>query len=225
MTTDGPVVGILALQGDVRGHARLLGRLGVVARRVRTREELADVDALVIPGGESTTISRLALDLGLFEPLRDAVRGGLPTLGTCAGMIMLATEVVDGHPDQRSLGGLDIVVRRNAFGRQVESFEVAVDIIGLDGPAFPGVFIRAPSVLRAGPEVRILGTLPASVVGPKSSPGPDRIVAVRQGRVMATAFHPELTADPRLHRMFLGMVDEVRESSSVRALQVGNDQA
>ncbi|MDZ7578221.1 MAG: pyridoxal 5'-phosphate synthase glutaminase subunit PdxT [Candidatus Nanopelagicales bacterium] len=199
-------IGVLALQGDVREHARLLRELGVTVRPIRRADQLAGVQGLVIPGGESTTISRLAIDFGLLEPLREAVRDGLPVLGTCAGMIMLAKSILDGRPDQETIGGLDILVRRNAFGRQVESFETGVKIAGMSGPDFPGVFIRAPWVESAGPRVTVLARLVPSG-GPGSGPGEGRIVAVRQDRILAAAFHPELSADPSFHSMFLSMIE------------------
>jgi pyridoxal 5'-phosphate synthase pdxT subunit len=194
-----PVVGVLALQGAVREHRRALESLGAPTASVRTADELAGVDALVVPGGESTAISRLAVDLDVLGPITQRIQGGMPVLGTCAGMIMLAHEVLDGRPDQRQFGGLDLTVRRNAFGRQVESFELPVDIPALGPPAFPGVFIRAPWVERAGPDVDVLATIRAGSA--------TRIVAVRQGKVLATAFHPEITGDVRIHRLFLSMID------------------
>jgi 5'-phosphate synthase pdxT subunit len=209
-----PVVGVLALQGDVREHLRMLGACGVAARQVRRVEDLTGVDALVIPGGESTTMSKLAIDYGLLEPVRDRIGAGMPAFGSCAGMIMLAAEVLDGRPDQRGFGGIDMTVRRNAFGRQVDSFEapVAVDGVG----TVEAVFIRAPWVERTGPAVRVLGRI-APGGGPNADgAGADgaasagaaaagRIVAVRQGNLLATAFHPELTGDPRIHRLFVDL--------------------
>ena len=156
------------------------------------------IDALAIPGGESTAMSRLAVDLGVLQPIRFAIADGMPALGTCAGMIMLADTVLDGRHDQRTFGGLDITVRRNAFGRQVESFEAPVTMPPLEGPEYPGVFIRAPWVERMGEQVAVWGTIPADSA--------TRIVAVRQGGVLATAFHPELTGDDRIHRKFLTMI-------------------
>jgi pyridoxal 5'-phosphate synthase pdxT subunit len=196
--TDEPVVGVLAVQGDVREHLQALTQAGAQARPVRRPAELAAVHALVIPGGESTTISKLTLDLGLFEPIRDRIAAGLPAYGSCAGMIMLADEVLDGRPDQRSFGGIDMTVRRNAFGRQVDSFEAGVEIDGIEGGAFRAVFIRAPWVERVGPAATVLAR-----VG--TGPAAGRIVAVAQGRVIATAFHPELTGDLRVHRYVVGM--------------------
>jgi 5'-phosphate synthase pdxT subunit len=196
------MIGVLALQGDVREHVRALGEVGAEARPVRRPSELDDVDALVIPGGESTTMSKLAVDFGLLEPLRKRVAGGMPTYGSCAGMIMLATDILDGRPDQQSLGGIDMAVRRNAFGRQVDSFEAPVVIDGVAGPPFHAVFIRAPWVESTGAEVEVLGRV-------ASGPAAGRIVAVRQGNLLATAFHPELTGDLRVHRFFVEMARAV----------------
>jgi 5'-phosphate synthase pdxT subunit len=193
-----PTVGVLALQGAFREHLNIFDSLGVNTRGVRTSADLAGLDALAIPGGESTTMSRLAADLGVLEPVANVVRSGLPTLGTCAGMIMLADEVIDGRSDQQSFGGLQIAVRRNAFGRQSESFEAQVSMPVLGEPAFPGVFIRAPWVEQASESVEVWG----QVERPEGS----RIVAVRQGPVVATAFHPELADDDRVHRKFLSLI-------------------
>jgi 5'-phosphate synthase pdxT subunit len=192
------IIGVLALQGDVREHLHALAECDVVARPVRRPEELDSVDALVIPGGESTTMSKLAVDFGVLEPLRKRVAGGMPVYGSCAGMIMLATDVLDGRADQQTLAGIDMAVRRNAFGRQVDSFEGAVEIDGIDGGPFHAVFIRAPWVESVGDEVEVLGRV---------TKGPDagRIVAVRQRNLLATAFHPELTGDLRVHRFFVEM--------------------
>jgi pyridoxal 5'-phosphate synthase pdxT subunit len=196
------MIGVLALQGDVREHVRALGEVGAEARPVRRPHELDSVDALVIPGGESTTMSKLAVDFGLLEPLRKRVAGGMPVYGSCAGMIMLATDILDGRPDQQSLGGIDMAVRRNAFGRQVDSFEAPVEIDGIAGPPFHAVFIRAPWVESVGAEVEVLGRVAAG-------PAAGRIVAVRQGNLLATAFHPELTGDLRVHRFFVEMARAV----------------
>jgi len=184
-------VGVLALQGAVGAHVRMLERCGADAGVVRTADDLAAVDAVVVPGGESTTMWHLLRTSGLVEPLGERLADGLPALGTCAGMIVLAADVLDGRDDQGSLGAIDVVVRRNAFGRQVASFEAPVEIAGItDGP-FPGVFIRAPVVETWGAEVEVLASVD------------DRPVAVRQGPVLATAFHPELTDDDRVHRSFV----------------------
>jgi pyridoxal 5'-phosphate synthase pdxT subunit len=193
------VIGVLALQGDVREHLAALAALGAQGRPVRRPEELDAVDALILPGGESTTMSKLAIDFGLLEPLRKRVAEGMPAYGSCAGMIMLATEVLDGRPDQRTLDGIEMTVRRNAFGRQVDSFEARVDIDDIPGGPFAAVFIRAPWVEAVGPDVRVLGRVTAG-------PDLDRIVAVRQRHLLATAFHPELTGDLRVHRYFVEMV-------------------
>jgi 5'-phosphate synthase pdxT subunit len=197
------LVGVLALQGDVREHLAALTACGVDAVAVRRPAELDDIDAVVIPGGESTTMSKLALEFGVFEPLRKRVLDGLPAYGSCAGMIMLATEVLDGRPDQQSLGALDVTVRRNAFGRQVDSFEAAVDLSGSGG--FHAVFIRAPWVERVGAGVEVSGRV-------SGGPHVGRIVAVRQRNVLATAFHPELTGDLRVHRLFVDMVRRAKST-------------
>ncbi len=197
-----PVVGVLALQGDVREHLAALERVGARALGVRRPAELAGIDGLVLPGGESTTMSKLAITFGLLEPLRALVRDGLPAYGSCAGMIMLADRILDGRPDQETIGGIDMTVRRNAFGRQVDSFEADLDSEALDpSGARPlhAVFIRAPWVESVGPAVQVLATAPVA-------DGPARIVAVQQGSLLATAFHPELTGDDRVHRFFVGLV-------------------
>jgi 5'-phosphate synthase pdxT subunit len=202
VNTREPVVGILALQGDVREHLATLASLGAEAVPVRRPEELAAVDGLVLPGGESTTIAKLAARFGLLEPLRAAVRSGLPAYGSCAGMILLADRILDAPPDQETIGGLDVTVRRNAFGRQVDSFESEIALEGIDGDPMHAVFIRAPWVEKAGAAVEVLGR----VVG---GPADGKIVAVRQGNLVATSFHPELTGDRRVHALF---VDVVRRS-------------
>lgn len=195
---------MLALQGDVREHLRVLEGLGVPAVTVRRERELDEVAGLVLPGGESTTMVRLARTFGLLEPLRERLRAGLPAFGTCAGMILLADRVLDGTADQETLGGLDVTVRRNAFGRQVDSFEDDVRVAGLDEPVH-AVFIRAPWVESAGPGVEVL----ASVA---TGPAAGRIVAVRQGPLMATSFHPEVGGGSRIHRMFVDLVAQHSES-------------
>lgn len=195
---------MLALQGDVREHLRVLEGLGVPAMTVRRERELDEVAGLVLPGGESTTMVRLARTFGLLEPLRERLRAGLPAFGTCAGMILLADRVLDGTADQETLGGLDVTVRRNAFGRQVDSFEDDVRVAGLDEPVH-AVFIRAPWVESAGPGVEVL----ASVA---TGPAAGRIVAVRQGPLMATSFHPEVGGGSRIHRMFVDLVAQHSES-------------
>ena len=193
-----PTVGVLALQGDVREHLRALGSLGAEAITVRRPAELAACDGLVIPGGESTTMVKLAGIFDLLEPLRAAVGGGLPTFGTCAGMIMLADRIEDGVEGQQTIGGLHITVRRNAFGRQVDSFEEDLHIDGLDDPV-RAVFIRAPWVEQVDDDVEVLGRVEAG-------PAAGRIVAVRQGSLMATSFHPEVGGDVRVHAMFVDLV-------------------
>ncbi len=194
----GPTIGVFALQGDVREHLHALRALGVETLGVRRPAELEACDALVLPGGESTTMAKLARTFELFEPLRDRIKRGLPVFGTCAGMILLADRVVDGTADQETLGGLDITVRRNAFGRQVDSFEGALDVAGVAG-AVPAVFIRAPWVEQAGPGVEVLARV-------EHGPAAGRIVAVRQGSLLATSFHPEVGADRRLHQLFVDLV-------------------
>jgi 5'-phosphate synthase pdxT subunit len=196
---NGFTVGVLALQGDVREHVAALRACGVDAVPVRRPSELDDVDAIVIPGGESTTMSKLAVEFGLLEPLQKRLADGMPAYGSCAGMIMLASEVLDGRPDQRCLGALDITVRRNAFGRQVDSFEADVDVDGAG--TFHAVFIRAPWVERVGEGVEVLGRVNTG-----------RIVAVRQRNVLATAFHPELTGDLRVHRLFVDMARRAKST-------------
>jgi 5'-phosphate synthase pdxT subunit len=193
-----PVVGVLALQGDVREHLRALAACGATARSVRRPEEVEGVDALVIPGGESTTMSKLADEFGLLEPIRKRIAGGMPTYGSCAGMIMLATRVLDGRSDQRGFDGIAMTVRRNAFGRQVDSFEAPVRLAGVDGPPVRAVFIRAPWVESVDEGVEVLGRV-------EEGPAAGRIVAVRQGSLLATSFHPELTGDLRVHRLFVEM--------------------
>jgi 5'-phosphate synthase pdxT subunit len=188
-----PVVGVLALQGAFAAHRQALAQLGADAREVRTADQLAAVDGLVIPGGESTTMAMLLDRTGLRAPLTARLADGMPVFGTCAGMILLADEVLDGRPDQWSFGVLDVGVRRNAYGRQLESFETDLDIVGLDRP-FHAVFIRAPGVVRTGPDVTVLAELDGDPV------------LVRQGTVLASAFHPELTADRRVHELFLDLV-------------------
>ena len=188
------IVGALALQGDFREHLAVVRRLGAEAIEVRTQEELAQVDALIIPGGESTAIGRLASIYGLIDPLRDRINDGIPVLGTCAGMIFLAAATV--RYEQPQLGVLDVVVERNAFGRQVDSFEADLDVVGLDEPMH-AVFIRAPWIHKVGSDVEVL----ASVIEPDSAE--EHPVFVRQGRILATSFHPELTNDTRIHELLM----------------------
>jgi 5'-phosphate synthase pdxT subunit len=203
---NGPLVGVLALQGDVREHAAALTACGARVRPVRRPEDLRGLDGLVLPGGESTAIARLSRAFDLHEPVVAALQGGLPAYGSCAGMILLADEVVDRPEAERGFGGLDVVVRPNAFGRQVESFETDLRLAGLDeaeeGEPVHAVFIRAPWVERVGPGVEVLG----EVVPPGT--GTSRVIAVRQGALLATAFHPEITGDLRVHRAFLRLVTQ-----------------
>jgi pyridoxal 5'-phosphate synthase pdxT subunit len=210
-----PVVGVLALQGDVREHLAALSACGLRAVPVRRPSELDAVDALVIPGGESTTMSRLLATFDLLEPVRGRLACGMPAYGSCAGMILLAADVLDGRPDQQQLGGLDVVVRRNAFGRQVDSFETDLAVHGIAGGPVRAVFIRAPWVESVGPGVEVLGTVPrVTLSGAQAGAAAGRAVAVRQGAVLATSFHPEITGDLRVHALFCAMV---RESAGAAA--------
>jgi 5'-phosphate synthase pdxT subunit len=204
--TGTPRVGVLALQGDVREHLAALEDAGAAPVEVRRVAELDGVEALVLPGGESTTIGRLMAIFGLLDPLRERVVAGLPVYGSCAGMILLARDVLDGKAGQPLVGGLDIVVRRNAFGRQVDSFETAFEVNGVAGGPVHGVFIRAPWVEDVGPAVEVLARVPAT--GDAGEAG-GKIVAVRQGPLLATSFHPELSGDARVHRLFVSMVRAV----------------
>ncbi len=199
-----PTIGVLALQGDVREHLTVLRSLGADPISVRRPAELAACDGLVIPGGESTTMVKLARIFDLLEPLRDAVRGGLPALGTCAGMIMLADRIEGGVPGQETIGGLDVVVRRNAFGRQVDSFEANLDVVGFDEP-FHALFIRAPWVEKVGADVEVVATVAAG----SRADAVGRIVAVRRGHLLATSFHPEITGDSRFHALFVAQIRAV----------------
>lgn len=201
MTT--PLVGVLALQGDVREHFAALESCGARAVPVRRPRELDAVDGIVLPGGESTTIDKLLRAFDLFEPLRTRIAAGLPAYGSCAGLILLAARVLDGTADQQTLGVLDVAVRRNAFGRQVDSFEEDLEApalgAGPEDPALHAVFIRAPWVEETGPDVEVLARV-------STSPAAGRIVAVREGAVLATSFHPELGSDLRVHGTFVRMV-------------------
>ena len=202
----GPVVGVLALQGDVPEHLRALRDVGAEPLPVRRPEEFGRLDGLVIPGGESTTLWRLSVAFDVLEPVRKLIASGLPVFGSCAGMIMLADRLADGVAGQQTYGGMDMTVRRNAFGRQADSFERDITLAGLGGSGgqgdtedpFRAVFIRAPWVEQAGAGVSILGTEQAT----------GRIVAVRQGQLLATAFHPELTPDRRIHQLFVEIVKD-----------------
>ncbi len=192
MSYAAPTVGVLALQGDFREHGRALARLGADVQEVRLPEDLSGIRAIVLPGGESTTIGKLAVRFGVLEPLRSMIGNGLPTYGTCAGLIFAASAVTEGS--QPLLGVLDVVVERNAFGRQNESFETDLDITGLSDP-FHAVFIRAPWVAEVGSGVEVLATV-------RGHP-----VMVRQGRILGTSFHPELTGDDRIHQMLIDLID------------------
>ena len=195
-----PRIGVLALQGAVREHVAAIRDVGAEPVEVRLPRDLVDLDALILPGGESTTMAKLARTFDLFEPLRQRIADGMPTFGTCAGMILLANGVLDGTADQETLGGIDMTVRRNAFGRQVHSFEGDIAFDGFDAPVH-AVFIRAPWVERLGEGVEALATIPSGeAVG--------RIVAVRAGHLMATSFHPEVGADDRVHRYFVELVKQ-----------------
>ena len=194
-----PTVGVLALQGDVREHIAALDEVGARWVLVRRPAELAAVDGIVIPGGESTTMSRLLELLELLDPLRAQLAQGLPAYGSCAGMILLASTVLDTRPDAHHLDALDITVRRNAFGRQVQSFETDLELSGIAGGPMRAVFIRAPWVEETGEGVEILARVP-------NGPAAGRVVAVRQGQVLATSFHPEVTGDRRVHRHFVEMI-------------------
>ncbi|WP_066903852.1 pyridoxal 5'-phosphate synthase glutaminase subunit PdxT [Millisia brevis] len=195
----GPTIGVLALQGGVREHLEALEAAGAIAVPVRRASEVAAVDGLVLPGGESTTMSNLLLAFDLYEPIRQRLAEGLPAYGSCAGMILLADEVLDTRPDAVSFGAIDITVRRNAFGRQIDSFEADLAVTGLEGDPMRAVFIRAPLVERVGDAVEVLATV-------AEGPAAGRIVAVRSGQVLATSFHPEMTGDRRLHRQFVDLV-------------------
>ncbi len=199
--TSSLTIGVFALQGDVREHRAMLESCGVATTAVRRPEELVALDGIVLPGGESTTMYKLARTFGLFEPLREAIRDGLPAFGTCAGMIMLADHIENGIVGQETIGGLDVVVRRNAFGRQVDSFESVVEFApSWSEPfVFPATFIRAPLVEKAGDGVEVVARVVAQ-------DGEDRIVAVRRGRLLATSFHPEITGDARIHELFVDLV-------------------
>ncbi len=195
-------IGVLALQGAFGAHARRLAELGVATTDVRRPEHLRGVDALVMPGGESTTMSNLLISSGLFDEIKARLSDGMAVFGTCAGMILLACEVLDGRADQRSFGALDATVVRNGYGRQLDSFETELDVAGLDVP-FHGVFIRAPLVRSVGPAVEVLAR------------HQDVPVLVRQGRIMAASFHPELTPDARLHEQFVEFVRDPEHRSTV----------
>jgi 5'-phosphate synthase pdxT subunit len=189
-------IGVLALQGDVREHIQSLSDCGVEALAVKTKSEIQSIDGLVIPGGESTTIAKLAKSFDLFDLIADRIKGGMPTYGSCAGMILLANSIIDAIEGQESFGGIDMVVRRNAFGRQVESFETDLKFKGITEPKIRSVFIRAPWVESVGSDVEVLAQV-------ADSTGVNHPVAVRQGNLLATSFHPELTGDNRVHKYFV----------------------
>ncbi len=188
-------IGVLAFQGDVREHIHVLEQLGATAVKVRRPDELAQVDALVIPGGESSVMDKLVRQFGMQQPLRDAIASGFPVFGTCAGLIMMADTIVDAISEQESLGGLHVTVRRNAFGTQVDSFEIDLDMPGVVAEPVPATFIRAPVVQDVADDVRIISELPDG-----------SIVAVEQGNLLGISFHPEVNGDTRIHEYFLGRV-------------------
>ncbi|WP_200947794.1 pyridoxal 5'-phosphate synthase glutaminase subunit PdxT [Phycicoccus sp. Root101] len=198
VVTAQPTIGVLAVQGDVREHLHAVQQAGAHGTTVRRPRELAEVDALIIPGGESTTMDKLVRAFDLHEPLRERLAAGMPAYGSCAGMIMLADRIADARPDQQTLGGLDITVRRNAFGRQVDSFEEDIHFTGLDDTV-RAIFIRAPWVEQAGEAVEVLARV-------EDGPAAGRIVAVRQGPLLATSFHPEVSGDHRVHGLFVQIV-------------------
>ncbi|MFD6141376.1 pyridoxal 5'-phosphate synthase glutaminase subunit PdxT [Promicromonospora sp. NPDC060271] len=207
MVVSTPTIGVLALQGDVREHLTALESVGAHAVSVRRPAELAAVDGLVLPGGESTTIDKLLRIFELRDPLQARIKEGLPVYGSCAGMILLADRILDGTADQQTVGGMDVVVRRNAFGRQVDSFETDLDLVGVsDGGPVRTAFIRAPWIEEAGRDVEVLARIPAVDTQGRPVAAAGRIVAARQGPLLATAFHPEITGDTRVHGLFVGMV-------------------
>lgn len=197
------LIGVLALQGDVREHLRVLDALGVKTLEVRKPEELEGLEGLIIPGGESSVMDKLTRIFGLAEPLRALIAKGVPVLGTCAGLIMLASHLEDAIQGQQTLGGLDITVRRNAFGAQIDSFEAPVMIEGIEGEPLVVAFIRAPIVTRVGPGVTAIASL-----------ADGRVVGVTNGQLMGVSFHPEITGDDRLHRLFLESVTQRQQSPS-----------
>ncbi|GAB4085838.1 pyridoxal 5'-phosphate synthase glutaminase subunit PdxT [Myceligenerans cantabricum] len=209
-------VGVLALQGDVREHAAALETVGARAVPVRRTTELEAVDGLVVPGGESTTIDKLLHLFGLAEPLRALIKEGLPVYGSCAGMILLADRIIGGTADQQTLGGMDVVVRRNAFGRQVDSFETDLELAGVSdgegGGPVRTAFIRAPWIEEAGAGVEVLARIPATDTAGREVAAAGKIVAARQGPLLATAFHPEITGDARVHGLFARIIEDSRRS-------------
>jgi 5'-phosphate synthase pdxT subunit len=199
-----PVVGVLAVQGDVREHLAALTAAGMAVRAVRRPSELEGLSGIVLPGGESTTIDKLTRAFELREPLSALLKAGLPAYGSCAGMILLADRVLGAAPGQQTFGGIDMTVRRNAFGGQIESFEEDLDFAGVDGGPMRAVFIRAPWVEEVGPGVQVLAAI-------RTAAQDRRIVAVRQDNLLATSFHPEITGDHRVHRLFAELVRAYRE--------------
>jgi 5'-phosphate synthase pdxT subunit len=194
-------IGVLALQGDFREHAEALTRIGVSHLKVRTIAELESVSGLIIPGGESTVMHKLAVAYDLFEPIRRKIRDGLPAFGTCAGLIMLADAITDGIVGQETFGGLDVTVQRNAFGHQVDSFEVDLDFAGIDDGPVHAAFIRAPLITRVGSGVEVVAQIPADDIHPNGG-----VVGVRQGNLLGISFHPEVTGEDRIHRLFSQIV-------------------
>ena len=194
-----PIIGVLGLQGDFREHLAALGRIGVQNKLVRTPAELATVQGLVIPGGESTVMHKLSVAYGMFHPIRDLIRSGFPVFGTCAGLIMLSDEILDGTSDQETFGGLDVVVRRNAFGHQRDSFEVDLPFAGIEGPPIHAAFIRAPIVEKVGPKATAVAELPDG-----------RVVGVRQENLLGISFHPEVTGEDRIHGYFANLVEQAQ---------------
>ena len=192
-------IGVLALQGDVREHLHTLDAIGVESAEVRTPSELASVDGLILPGGESTTISKLSRIFGMFEPIQHAIADGLPVFGTCAGLILLADRIVDGTKDQETFGGLDALVRRNAFGGQTDSFEIALEFSGIEGSNVEAAFIRAPVIEEVGPKATVLSSLPDG-----------RVVAIRQAKLLGISFHPEITGETRVHEYFVRELVEAK---------------
>jgi 5'-phosphate synthase pdxT subunit len=192
-------IGVLALQGDFREHINSLSDCGVTAIAVKSIEEIQQIDALVLPGGESTTIAKLARSFNLFDLIQKRISDGMPTYGSCAGMILLADRIEDAIVGQESFGGIDMTVRRNAFGRQVDSFETDLKFEGITQPSIKAVFIRAPWVEQVGPSVQVLAEV-------KNADGSTHPVAVRQGNLLATSFHPELTGDNRVHKFFIEQI-------------------
>ena len=195
-------IGVLALQGDFREHIKSLSDCGVQASAVKTKDEILEIDALVLPGGESTTIAKLARSFDLFDLIQKRISDGMPTYGSCAGMILLADRIEDAIVGQESFGGIDMTVRRNAFGRQVDSFETELKFEGITQPSIKAVFIRAPWVEQVGSNVEVLAEV-------KNSDGSTHPVAVRQGNLLATSFHPELTGDNRVHKFFIEQICSV----------------